>query len=87
MIDQVLDWLNAKHFDDPIPQELADVYDTETYRKSQDYKKVNAKFSTLTSSFMLVITLLFFALDGFAFIDQIARSMSDNEIIVGLIFF
>ncbi len=87
MIDQVLDWLNAKHFDDPIPQELADVYDTETYRKSQDYKKVNAKFSTLTSSLMLVITLLFFVLDGFAFVDQIARSISDNEIIVGLIFF
>ncbi len=87
MIDQVLDWLNAKHFDDPIPQELEDVYDTETYRKSQDYKKVNAKFSTLTSSLMLVITLLFFVLDGFAFVDQIARSISDNEIIVGLIFF
>ena len=87
VIDQVLDWLNAKHFDDPIPQELADVYDTETYRKSQNYKKVNAKFSTLTSSLMLVITLLFFVLDGFAFVDQIARSISDNEIIVGLIFF
>ena len=87
VIDQVLDWLNAKHFDDPIPQELEDVYDTETYRKSQDYKKVNAKFSTLTSSLMLVITLLFFVLDGFAFVDQIARSISDNEIIVGLIFF
>lgn len=87
VIDQVLDWLNAKHFDDPIPQELEDVYDTETYRKSQDYKKVNAKFSTLTSSFMLVITLLFFVFDGFAFVDQIARSISDNEIIVGLIFF
>ena len=87
VIDQVLDWLNAKHFDDPIPQELEDVYDTETYRKSQNYKKVNAKFSTLTSSLMLVITLLFFVLDGFAFVDQIARSISDNEIIVGLIFF
>lgn len=87
VIDQLLDWLNAKHFDDPIPQELADVYDSETYRKSQDYKKVNAKFSTLTSSFMLMITLLFFVFDGFAFVDQIARSISDNEIIVGLIFF
>ena len=86
-IDQFLDWLNAKHFDDPIPKELADVYDAETYRKSQEYKKVNAKFSTLTSSFMLVVTLLFFFLDGFAFVDQIARSISDNEIIVGLIFF
>ena len=86
-VDQFLDWLNAKHFDDPVPKELADVYDGETYRKSQEYKKVNAKFSTLTSSFMLVVTLLFFFLDGFAFIDQIARSISDNEIIVGLIFF
>ncbi|EAQ48990.1 M48 family metallopeptidase [Leeuwenhoekiella blandensis] len=86
-VDQFLDWLNAKHFDDPIPKELADVYDAETYRKSQEYKKVNAKFSTLTSSFMLVVTLLFFFLHGFAFIDQIARSISDNEIIVGLIFF
>ena len=36
---------------------------------------------------MLVVTLLFFFLDGFAFVDQIARSISDNEIIVGLIFF
>ena len=86
-VDQFLDWLNAKHFDDPVPKELADVYDGETYRKSQEYKKVNAKFSTLTSSFMLVVTLLFFFLHGFAFIDQIARSISDNEIIVGLIFF
>ena len=86
-VDQFLDWLNAKHFDDPVPKELADVYDGETYRKSQEYKKVNAKFSTLTSSFMLVVTLLFFFLDGFVFVDQIARSISDNEIIVGLIFF
>lgn len=87
LIDQTLDWLNARHFDDPVPQELDDVYDAETYRKSQDYKKVNAKFSRLTASFMLILTLTFFFLDGFAFVDQIARSVSDNEILVGLIFF
>ncbi|MFD2826161.1 M48 family metallopeptidase [Leeuwenhoekiella polynyae] len=87
VIDQILDALNVKHFDDPIPQELADVYDEESYRKSQDYKKVNAKFSTRTSSFMLVVTLAFFFADGFAFVDNLARSVSSNEIIVGLIFF
>jgi len=87
IIDQILDTLNAKHFDDPIPQELADVYDAETYRKSQDYKKVNAKFSTLTSSFMLVVTLAFFYLEGFSFVDALARSVSSNEIIAGLNFF
>ncbi|MAW95110.1 MULTISPECIES: M48 family metallopeptidase [unclassified Leeuwenhoekiella] len=87
VVDQFLDWLNAKHFDDPIPQELSDVYDKESYRKSQDYKKANARFSALTSSFMLVVTLLFFFADGFGFVDQLARSVSDNEIVVGLIFF
>lgn len=86
-IDQILDWLNAKHFDDPIPKELSDVYDADTYRKSQDYKKANARFSALTSSFMLVVTLLFFFADGFGFADQLARSLSNNEIVAGLLFF
>ena len=86
-VDQFLDWLNAKHFDDPIPQELSDVYDEESYRKSQDYKKANARFSTWTSSFMLVVTLGFFFADGFGFIDRLARSISENEIVVGLLFF
>ena len=86
-IDQYFDWLNAKHFDDPIPAELQDVYDEESYRKSQDYKKVNAKFSTLTSSFSLVLTLCFFFFQGFAYIDAIATSVSENPIIRALIFF
>jgi len=86
-VDQFLDWLNAKHFDDPVPEELSDVYDEESYRKSQDYKKANARFSALTSSFMLLVTLIFFFADGFAFVDQLARSLSTNEIVVGLIFF
>lgn len=87
LIDQLLDWLNAKHFDDPIPDELKDVYDEESYRKSQDYKKTNARFSGWTAAFSLVLTLAFFFLDGFAYVDHIARSITDNNIGVGLIFF
>ena len=41
IIDQVLDALNAKHYNDVIPEVLNDVYDTEEYQKSQDYKKTN----------------------------------------------
>ena len=87
IIDQILDWLNAKHFDDPIPPELKDVYDVESYRKSQAYKKVNARFSGISSAFMLILTLIFFFIDGFAYVDDIARSVSSNEIIVALVFF
>ena len=87
IIDQVLDYLNAQHFDDPIPTELADVYDEEEYQKSQRYKKVNSRFSTITSGFSLLLTLAFFFLDGFAYVDGIARGISDNPIVIALIFF
>ena len=43
LIDKILDSLNAKHFDDPIPAELSDVYDEEEYLKSQAYKKEKYK--------------------------------------------
>ncbi|AXT19511.1 M48 family peptidase [Flavobacteriaceae bacterium AU392] len=87
IIDKTLDFINAKHFNDAIPEDLHDVYDEAEYKKSQAYKKVNYKFSNYTSLFSLVLTLAFFFLDGFEFIDNFARSYSDNTIVIGLIFF
>ncbi len=87
IIDQALDYLNAKHFNDPIPSELQDVFDEAEYKKSQAYKKERYRFSILSSSVSLVATLLFFFLDGFAYVDGLARSVSDNEIVIALVFF
>ena len=87
IIDKFLDALNAKRYSDPIPQELHDVYDQEDYLKSQRYKKANDRFSSIASSISLIVTLLFFYLDGFAFVDEWARTFSDNSIIIALIFF
>ena len=41
IIDKLIDHLNAKHFNDPIPVELEDVYELDEYQKSQRYKKEN----------------------------------------------
>jgi len=87
IIDKILDTLNAKHFDDKIPEKLADVYDEIEYKKSQAYKKTNEQFSNITSTFSLVLTLGFFFADGFKYVDDFARSISDNPILVALIFF
>lgn len=87
VIDQVLDYLNSKHFNDALPPQLQDVYDDEEYKKSQRYKTERYKFSILTSTVSIVATLLFFILDGFAFVDEIARSISNNPIIIALVFF
>ncbi len=87
IIDKILDVLNTKHFNDAIPSELADVYKKEEYEKSQAYKKANAQFSNLTSLFSLVLTISFFFVDGFKFVDELARSYSSNSIVIALLFF
>ena len=87
IFDKFLDSLNAKHFDDPVPPSLQDVFDEEAYQKSQRYKKTRYKFGLISSSFSLAVLLLFFFLDGFELVDNIARSISDNPILIGLIFF
>lgn len=87
IIDKVLDALNAKHFDDPIPKELQDVYDKKEYEKSQRYKKERYKFGLITTTFSVVVMLVFLFFDGFAYVDSIARSITDNPILIVLIFF
>ena len=87
IIDKILDTLNAKHFDDPVPQELNDVYDKEEYEKSQRYKKERYRFGVITSTFSVLLTLGFIIFAGFAWVDGIARNFTDNAILVALIFF
>lgn len=87
IIDKILDALNAKHYNDPVPKELQDVYDETEYKKSQAYKKTNYKFGLLTSTFSIVLTLIFLIFDGFEYLDNISRSYSENPIIIALVFF
>ncbi len=87
LINWILDSINSKHFNDKIPNELKDVYDEEAYLKSQVYKKENFKFSSIITTLSFILTISFFYLEGFAYVDQFARSISDHEIIVTLVFF
>ena len=80
IIDKILDALNAKHYKDQLPEELQDVYDEDEYKKSQRYKATNYRFGILTSTFSFVLTLAFFFLDGFAFVDQLARQITNHNI-------
>ena len=87
IVDKILDALNAKHFNDKLPNALQDVYDESEYKKSQNYKATKYKFGIITSTFSLVLTLGFLWFDGFEFVDHIARSYSEQPIIVAMIFF
>jgi STE24 endopeptidase len=87
IVDQILDALNARHFDDSLPPELQDVYEDGEYKRSQNYKKTKYRFATLTSAFSLMITLAFFFLDGFAFVNDLVAQRTDHNILTALVFF
>jgi len=52
-------YLTYSRRNDPLPDNVRDVYDEETYKKNQAYKMDNLKFSIIVSSVGIIITLCF----------------------------
>ncbi len=87
VLERVLDYLNTTRWSDQVPEEVKGIYDEEKYRKQQAYSKTNHRFGMLTSSFsfLLILGMLFF--QGFAFVNDLALSVSTNPIWSALLFF
>lgn len=78
--------LNLKALTKELPDEFKDVYDEETYAKSQEYTRVNTKFGFITGTFDLLLLLVFWFAGGFNWLDQWARGFEFDVIGTGLIF-
>jgi STE24 endopeptidase len=86
ILDLVADVLNLKALHPDLPDEFKNVYDAEVYRKSQEYERVNTRFGFVTSTFGLVVTLIFWFAGGFNWLDQIVRGWGLHPIINGLLY-
>ena len=82
----VSDILNLRHLSPELPGEFQDVFDGEKYQKSQKYTRVNTRFGWITSTFSLILTLLFWFLGGFNSLDTLIRSWQLHPIWNGLLF-
>ena len=78
--------LNLKALSKELPDEFEDVYDEETYAKSQEYTRVRTKFGFITGTFDLMLLLGFWFSGGFNWLDQWARGFDYGVIGTGLIF-
>lgn len=87
VFERVLDYLNTTRWSEKLPEEVKGIYDEDKYRKQQAYSKTNHRFGMLTSSFnfLLIMAMLFF--QGFALVNDLALSVSDNPIWSALLFF
>jgi len=86
ILNLVSDYLNLKSLDTGLPGEFQDVYDEETYDKSQRYTKERTKFGILTSIFNLGLLLVFWFAGGFQWLDEIVRSWELGVIWTGLVY-
>ena len=79
--------LNLKALNPILSPEFKGYYEPEKYAQSQEYTKVNSKFTFFTSSFDLCIILVFILFGGFNYVDQFVRNFGYSTIQTGLFFF
>lgn len=87
VVDTLLDYLNAKKFDEPIPEELSDVFEHSEYQRSQAYKRDNYRFGVLSDTFSLILTLAFLFFGGFEILDNWVSGITTSQILQALLFF
>jgi STE24 endopeptidase len=86
-VERYLDHLNSLMWSDTLPEKLHGICDAEEYRKSQLYHKDNNKLSFWSSSFNLLIIVAMIIAGGFAFVDNIARAITNHPVLISLVFF
>ena len=85
--ERVLDYLNSKMWSVKLPNKLTGICDEEEYKKSQLYDKEGKRLSFWSSSFNLLVILAMIMFGGFAFVDNLSRTISADPIICALLFF
>lgn len=86
LLNLVADILNLRMLSGEIPTEFSDVYDPETYRRSQDYTRVKTLFGLFASSASLAALFGFWFLGGFNSLDIFVRSWHLHLILTGIVY-
>lgn len=86
LIGFIADYLNLSMINDTLPEEFKDIYDRKSYKKSQEYLKVNTKFSWIASSSGTIIILAFWFFKGFPTLDNFLLSFGFGPVITGILF-
>jgi STE24 endopeptidase len=85
-IGVIANLFNLKSLSTKPPPALEGVYQSEEYRKSQEYLRANTRFDFVTSTFSLVVLLSFWFTGGFNYLDQAVRSWGFVPILSGLLY-
>ncbi len=86
LAERYLGLLNLKALKPKLPEVLQGIYDAEEYERMFKYYRRRDRFSLLSQSISFLAMLLFFAFGGIGWLDGLVRSITDNELLCGLLF-
>jgi len=86
ILNLISDLLNLRALQKSLPEEFRDVFDEEKYRKAQEYTRVRTRFGLLTSTFSIIVLLVFWFAGGFNWVDVFVREFGYGTIVTGLMF-
>ncbi|MDT8317867.1 MAG: M48 family metallopeptidase [bacterium] len=86
LLELISDILNIRSLKPDLPGDFKDIYDADSYLKSQQYTRANTRFGLLSNSFDLAVLVVFWFAGGFNYIDLIVRSPGYNTVWTGLLF-
>ena len=79
--------MNAKSWDQKIPEIVAGLYDEEKYTKAKSYAQANGRVALLSGTLSFVLTVVVLYFKAFAGLDELAKQFSENQIVQTLFFF
>jgi len=85
--DRVMDYLNASRWSNVLPGELSGIYDSDKYRKSQDYSRINMKLGIITSTLSLLLIVGMLVFGGFGYLDAYVAQKTSHPVLAALLFF
>jgi STE24 endopeptidase len=86
LLDSLAKLLNLRSLRTQVPKEFLDVYETNRYRRSQEYTRSNTWFELLASTIDLTALLAFWFLGGFEVLDQFVRGLHLSTVFSGLLY-
>ena len=78
--------LNVRAISGEVPDEFRDVFDLDTYARSQAYTKARTRLDLMQSATSLAVLLAFWFAGGFGWLDGLARSAELGSVATGLLF-
>ncbi len=80
------DLLNLRSLRNPLPPEVSNWVDGETWEKTRSYTTARTRFGLLAGTVHLAALLLFWFAGGFNALDQLVRSLQKGPIATGILF-